>query len=629
MTSKPRRLSLLLSGFTMSILVSLSSTSYAASPFLAFSDLISGPDTGLGDGLGSGVIVTLWGQHLGSSQGSSTVQFCDSANVCRSPAHIYYWKNADGVAPSGPANLLESHGMQEIAFSIPDSATGTGTIRVSTSQGSSNTLPFTVRAGNIYHVMPNGSDSNPGTFARPWLTSGRVGNTSQGGSTAGPGSTIYFHGTSSGDIAASGRGIYINNAAATAPNAITNFFYVGYPGAHSTSIGREGFTNYRVDGTAISKFRVLSANCIDQPNGQRSDCTGSGVGTWGIRTDKWGRAIGNYLSDPAGYCSSNAQGAISGDAAFEDNVSNAKILGNEIEQYGCYGSNKLHHTTYLSIRSAPDDLMVEPWEFGWNYLHDNHVKSGIHQFDQNDNCGDVSGPLIIRNNVVVNQAGPGIYVGGQCGWSMDAYIENNIVINSGLPVEWNGTDPNSGADAEPGGIVIRDSGAAPLGGLLGTMYIRNNTIQNVGWPNMNPQGEGCLSLTGSGDNVRIVFSDNVCVNPRDYPFIGASGQSSQQLDNVSGDGNALFYDASGSPTRARVPDWDASVLTTNPMLTITLPRVSVSVDSSIHNRSETPLQRDIYGITRTARSSLGAITYSLLPALPMAPPSINAVARPQ
>src|SRR5690606_26337924 len=112
-------------------------------PLLLFSDLISGPDTGLGDGLGSGVIVTVWGQHLGSTQQGSQAEFCDSEAICRD-AHVYYWKKANGIAPPGPANLYESHGMQEIALSIPDAAPGAGEIRL-TIGADTTALPFTVR----------------------------------------------------------------------------------------------------------------------------------------------------------------------------------------------------------------------------------------------------------------------------------------------------------------------------------------------------------------------------------------------------------------------------------------------------------------------------------------------------
>ena len=144
----------------------------ANSPVLLFSDLITGPDVGLGDGKGSGVIVTVWGQNLGSSQGDGTLEFCDSEGVCRE-GYLYYWKNADGNLPGGPANLFESHAMQEIAFSIPDSAQGTGEIQL-TKGNRTSTLPFTVRAGTIYHVKSSGSDSGDGSWDNPWLTVGKA-----------------------------------------------------------------------------------------------------------------------------------------------------------------------------------------------------------------------------------------------------------------------------------------------------------------------------------------------------------------------------------------------------------------------------------------------------------------------
>lgn len=573
-------------------------------PILLFSDLVSGPDVGLGDGLGSGVIVTVWGQNLGSAQGDSVIEYCDALAVCRAAAHVYYWKNANGVAPSGPANLYESHRMQEIAFSIPDSASGAGTIRVRVG-ADQTTLPFIVRAGNIYHVMASGSNSNPGTFAQPWQTAARVGHTQSGGTTAPAGSTTYFHGVTSGGISTSNnRGIYFNNSAATAPDSTTNFFYVAYPGTHSTTSGQEGFTNYQVSGAAMSKFRVEASNCTEIENGQRTGC--NSFGTWGIRTDKWGRFIANYITDQPGRCASRYQGAIVGDASSEDNVSNAKIIGNEIEEYGCYSSNALHHTTYMTIRSAPDDWTVEPWEFGYNYLHDNHAKSGIHNFDQDDYCGQTSGPISIRNNVVINQAGPGIYYGGQCGWTQDAYIENNIVINAGLSVEWNGLDMNTGTQVEPGNIVIRDSGAPPLGGLLGTVYIRNNILWGMGWETMGTLGQGCISQTGTADNVQMVMSHNICINTRNYPFSGSANSAAARLDNFTGGQNVWYYSGSGAaPT---TPSWDASAITADPLLTLTGSQIGVGVGSPIIDLSNTALLRDIYGRLRTKpNSNIGAV----------------------
>ena len=90
------------------MLLAFSVASHADAPKLNFSDLISGPDTGLNDGQGSGVVVTFWGQQLGDVQGSSSITFIDSSGKSFTP-YVYYWKKADGKLPGGPANLYASH----------------------------------------------------------------------------------------------------------------------------------------------------------------------------------------------------------------------------------------------------------------------------------------------------------------------------------------------------------------------------------------------------------------------------------------------------------------------------------------------------------------------------------------
>ena len=154
-----------------------------AAPHLAFSDLISGPSTGIGDELGSGTIVTVWGFELGSEQAGSTLEYCDVNSSCAPMAHVYYWKNADGQLPSGPANLYESHGMQEISFSIPEAPAGAGEIRLSNAHGTSS-LPFTVRPGEIYHVKEQGDDENgDGSFSNPWQSVAHADQTLDAGAT--------------------------------------------------------------------------------------------------------------------------------------------------------------------------------------------------------------------------------------------------------------------------------------------------------------------------------------------------------------------------------------------------------------------------------------------------------------
>jgi hypothetical protein len=573
-------------------------------PYLAFTDLISGPGTGLNNGLGSGVVVTIWGQNLGTDISNGTVQFTDSNGQIHEP-HVYYWKNADGVLPSGPANLYRSHRMQEIAFSVPNAAEGLGEISVTVDGITSNSLPFTVRPGAIYHVKSSGSDtSGDGSWATPWQTAGHA----VGEVTAG--ATLYIHDVNSGS-ATSERGIYMNKSTASSTQD-AQFAILSYPGFHPTVMGQRGFESYHVNAVVVSKLDFYSSDYTavdknDQPIGSKIQS----ISTFAIKSSRYGRAVANRITDIPSGCASGMQGAITGSAKWgNDIVSNYKIYGNEIYEYGCAGSSKLHHTTYMSVRSDGLDVQVEPWEFGWNYLHDNKAKFGIHQFDQNTDCGDPSGPLRIHHNVVANQGGAGISIGSEC-WEVDAYIEDNILINVGLAAAWDGVDPSSSDGAENGGISIRDSG------LVGTMYIRNNLIYGYTTDGQTNGGRGCLNLYGSGDNVSIEWDNNICFTDLDLPFIGTGYKAEAKLDNIIG-GNNVWYYSGLSPVDAIVPSWDALAITVDPLLSVSdvfviLLEESIN-DSSVKSplidaATSTTFVRDIYGNPRDAHPDIGPVEF--------------------
>jgi hypothetical protein len=584
------------------LLILAGMTNSVASPVLNFSDLISGPDAGLGDGQGTGVIVTVWGQNLGGAKGSSKLYFRDSAGVVREP-YVYYWKVADGQLPGGPADLHASHRMQEVAFSIPDSALGAGEMFVVVGGQASNSLPFSVRAGNIYHVKSNGSDSNPGTFERPWRSVGRgVDN-----GVAPAGSTIYIHDVDHGSQS-SARGIYFRNAP-TLGTQDNQTAVVPYPGFQPSATGIVGVMSYQSEGNVIAKMRIYASNCDEVANGQRTNCEDAATNgvTAAVRTNAWGRTVANYVAEPAGRCSSSSNGAIFGNALNANQVSGHKLYGNEIDGYGCPGSNKLHHTTYLSVRST-DGEIVTPWEFGWNYLHDNHTKNGIHNYDENDGCGNLNGDLLIHDNVVVNQGGAGIAVGSTCGWSMDARIYNNVLINTGNAAAWDGVDVGTTDGPHTSAITIGDSG------LMGTMHIYNNTI--YGWNTDDaPGSKSCLGFQGSnGDNVRVLFNANICYTELDRAFLGAGYRADNKLDNVSGSDNVFFYAGSGASSSSVAPDWDVRALTVDPMVELGGVQINiVSAGSPLIDRISSRTERDIFGNSRGPQSSVGAVEFMLSP----------------
>jgi hypothetical protein len=578
------------------------STAFATTPLLNFSDLTSGPDTGLGDGLGSGVIVTVWGQNLGSEQGNSNISFTDAKGTERDAAHVYYWKNADGELPSGPSNLFASHAMQEIAFSIPDSAMGAGSIKVTVNGQVSNLLPFTVRSGPIFHVASGGSDADSGSFSAPWQTTQEVVDSAPAGS------TVYVHDVDSGGNS-SVNGFYWNNAGASSTLA-EQFALVSYPGYQPKITGQRGVTGYNTDALVISKMDIYASNYLqvganDQPTGSTIDFKG----TWGIRSTRHGRAVGNRVGDIPGGCASKYQGAISGTAQFYDSISLFKMFGNEIYEYGCAGSSKLHHTTYFTVRSAPDNRQVEPWELGWNYLHDNKAKNGLHQFDQDTDCGDITGPVRIHDNVIVNQASAGIAVASQCGWTADFYLENNVLINVGNASAWDGVDPNTADAPELAGINIRDSG------YFGTVYIRNNLIYGWTTDGSDITLKGAISFYGSASNVTAVIDNNIVYSEIDHPFIVA--RNSDVLSNLSGSNN-IWYFSGSAPTNALSPNWDTDKYESDPLLILSGARVNVAPNSDAVGNAKpiTAISHDVYGKPRFPGMDIGPVEFFTRPLAP-------------
>jgi len=576
------------------IITGSSSVLAATPPFLAFSDLVSGAPAGLQDGKGSGVIVTVWGQNLGDAKKGNEVFFEDSSGEVRPVSHVYYWKRADGVEPSGPANLFKSHKMQEIAFSIPDSAMGPGKIFVRVNGLKSNELEFMVRPGSIYFVAGNGVDkADAGSFSSPWRT------VSYADKQAQRGSTIYILDVDTGDRN-SQRAIYWNNSNASS-TIDAQFAYIAYPGYQPKVVAQKAVENYKTEGMVVSKLDIYASNYLDvdeygQPLGEPMF---SGD-TYGIQSSKNGRAISNRIGDIPGGCANKWNGAINGNARSFDRVSNFKAFGNEIYDYGCNGTDKLHHTVYLSVRNS-EGLIVDPWEWGYNFLHGNKAKFGIHQYDEGNVCGDLSGPLKIHNNVIINQSGSGISIGSVCGWSMDMYIENNILINVGLATDWDGIDPDTSNGAENGGIGFRD------GGLLGTAYVRNNLIYGYSEDGQTIEGRGCLNLTGHADNIKVNFVNNICYTERSQPFVGVVRSSTNKLDNVVGSNNIWIDDGSQS---SDVPTWDKSPYTSVSGLKITDSNVSVEEGSSLLGKgSFIELARDIYGVPRGRSADIGPVTF--------------------
>jgi hypothetical protein len=605
-------------GFILILMSFISSDVFAIAPKINFTDLISGPSTGLGDKKGEGVIVTIWGQSLGSIPDESKVFFTDSLSVKREVSHLYYWKNADGNLPGGPAKLFESHRMQEISVSIPSSADGPGFLSVEVNGELSNNLPFLVRNGKIVHVINRVVVDADGSFDKPFSTIAIA----DAGSNTGAGDIIYIHdvNTVQGDL---DKGAIYNNVGFSA-NESNQMAYVSYPGFQPYIEGRLGFRPYLSTGIVISKLMVFASNCGPNgfdPNDDNPYCE-SPKGTYGISTTDFGRVIGNSVTDRAGGCADGQAGAISGG---HDYVDNAKILGNYVYEYGCPETNKLHHTTYMTIRDVNrpvgvDPVVIKAWEWGWNHLKDNFAKNGIHNYDEdnsgNNECGNMITDLLIHDNVIRNQAGSGVTIMSRCGWSQDTYIYNNLLVNVGLPSDIN-CSFNCGANGSA--INIEDNG------LLGDVYLLNNSILNWDKENLPNAGtsSACFSVSQFADNVDIIAKNNICFNNKEKHFVGNFVNAEQLLDNFTGGSNIWYHPSINQRdvgSEFGPPSWDSSPFILDPLY-VELPSAgyAVSKDSPALNASSPTnltITHDLYGVPRSLALEIGAIEFFNRPLAP-------------
>jgi len=479
------------------------STSALTSPVLYFTDLASGPRSGNGDtskgqiANQDGALVTVWGENLGTSQGTSTITLGGVT-----PTAIYYWGNA--TPPScGAATLFNTYQkLQCIIFQV-DHATSPGAqnIVVTVNGNASNPVPFTVRTtGTIWFAASGGGGA--GTFASPF------GSIQMGVNALNSGDILYVK----DGLYATG-GIVVPQSShysiATAPLAI-----VAYPGA-AVQVGDSTH-----DGIGI---------------------TCSGCGYWmtygklaifgasqAVTLADNGRIVGAQIQTPIGGGAAGALGGF-GSSLF--------ILGNELTNCGNSASfDSLYHVIYLfGRRSVTTPFVESDREIGWSYFHGNTAGRAINIYN-----GEVGGnnPIThhrIHDNVIVDQVWDGVMFG--VGVVGENWEWNDLIINVGL-------DGGSGSVGSRGGIKLQP--ADPPGvtsGLPITMHIFNNTVLNAGA--VGAVGSGALYVGTSGWTPDI--HNNIFAQLSGFPYIGPASPAMSPDGNPAHWSNNLWYGAGAAP----------------------------------------------------------------------------------
>jgi hypothetical protein len=568
----------------------------ANTPLLRFSDITSGPTSGLGDGLGAGSLVTIWGQNLGETRGTSSVFFTDSLGVKREAAHYYYWKRADGVAPSGPSNLWKSHRMIEIAFSIPaGSMTGVGQITVEVGGTVSSSVPFTIRAGRILWVAPEGNNSNAGTDynAPKAFVNGSINPSapsSFGNALMQPGDIVYSRSVNEPVFTSGAResGMYLRSLVGTEAEPIA---IVAYPGAYSTVVAKNtGFHPFLTSGIITSKYSIKVGK--RDPASTTVDPGNSAESNFHIGCTDYGRAVGNYCGERSGWVFDGWSGAITGKGE------SFKVFGNHLFDLGNDYTSHFQHTTYFSIRNDTATVAA-PWEVSFNFLEDNKAKFGLHFYDESQSgasCGVLTGTIKVHNNVVVNQKGSGINLATRVStgvdeacWSANIEIIGNLLINVGL-----------------GPVAETNNGTSPLGISVGgdiestTCVIDSNTIYGFSRADSRitatPYG---ISLAYGRVNPNVTVTNNALFNDFDAAWLNLAGlttlntASHNALQNTAGNVNAV------------TPSGFSNTVTGDLLQTVTGFQVSLLENSPLVNAGANKLQPiNLYGVTS---NNIGAI----------------------
>ncbi len=303
-----------------------------------------------------------------------------------------------------------------------------------------------------------------------------------------------------------------------------------------------------------------------------------------------GRSVGNLLIQKPNTCFTGWSGAI---VSGGHGGQNYKAFGNHIKDLGCDNSSRYAHTLYMSIRSETA-VITKPWEIGFNYLDNNNVFYGIHNYDESytGDCGKMTGTLKIHNNVIINQRGAGINISTRdaaspkiaC-WAADIEIVNNVLINVGL-----------GALQEDN---VANAGAIQVGGDLSgnSLVISNNTVYGHGDDiSLNAETNKILGVRYNWSNPLVEINNNVFVQTTNLPWVETD-------ETLTGSHNSFWSTATNS---ANTPYPFTNNIITDPEITINGSKVELSVTSPLIDMGITAASPfDVYGEARG--TTVGAV----------------------
>ena len=556
-----------------------------AAPVLLYSDLDSGPATSGQNG--NGVFVCVYGENFGSS---------GTLTIGGAMATLNLW--TDPGAPYVPAHYAKACGQ------IASSATsGPGIIQLTTTAGSSNALPFTIRTGNIYFVSASGSDtSGDGSYANPWATITYCKNGFSPGDTcvAGISSTDSITVT---EAEPQTWGVVVGlllNSCGTAGNPKTIVAYPGNSVTYDLHTWIDPSSNQKGGGRAMEDY--------NSPSYANNCGVGSPIVYWTIAgltfngnafaADFNGanfRVVDNTMQCTGAYCDGPSGGLVGGAGG------NLILYGNRVNKPGCGGVNtpcasgmsntsKLYHTVYLG--QGNNETLA------YNEIIGGTACRGV-QFHSPDGGGNPQQNIQIYNNVIHDTECDGLNlatVNPSASGGVNVY--NNVVYNAGI-----GPNPHDGVAHYSCFYSPAYTGNGTCsGGGSGSINVFNNTFHNCGGAGLTDAGAiGALNCAP----VTVALNNNLIVQPGSgVPYLSAGSASTIAAASNDCFGYSAKSGPVGCPSTWGGTEWSfdpgfVNVVTQDFHLTATSQAASRSVTAPA------PVS-DADGLIRLSPNSLGA-----------------------
>ena len=510
----------------------------AAVPVLFFSDLTDGPTSGWEQSDSVGAAVTVWGLNLGDTRGTSYVT-CGGVNLT-SDSNYAEWGVHYGCSDCDSADEYNTaRGLMMTTFWLDTiMSTGASSISVTTSEGTSNWLPFFLReTGNIYFISRTGSDSDSGFYADtaghgsegPWLTAPKVKDMQ-------PGDIAYFRGDGIWNEEDSWDAVvFFDDHSHKNGKQDTCMAMIAYPGeipqlgdSSRQSVIRKGKSDTLRYWT-IAKFKMRA----------NMQCTKWNINVEGPDSESVEthiRFIGNDFSSYRGGISAvKFRGRGDGQRSlyfYGNNCHDARMSNRtdtptgDDRAYALYFQGTGHH----------DSIYIGWNEFG--YCHKGAVQFYGHE------TSDYIDHLYIHDNLFINLGVNAGRFGGGDGGSAYHFLRHLWF--------WNNTIINCRYDAG-GGSVLRIGGDTG-GGHKGCWFIWNNTFYDNPRPAMR-----FLKYPGGDPPDTIEIKNNIIYN-------GVASDAYYDNDIGSDDffiaSNNCYYNGTGG-----IPSWDSiGSFETNPLM---------------------------------------------------------------